>query len=52
MSYVDSAENLAEYNELYRNVFSEPYPARTTVVNCLKNVGIKYEVDVVAYKDQ
>ncbi|WP_437191189.1 RidA family protein [Planctomicrobium sp. SH527] len=51
MSYVDSSENLAEYNRLYREVFPEPFPARTTVVNCLTGVGIKYEVDVVAYKD-
>lgn len=51
MSYVDSAENLQEYNRIYRDVFSEPFPARTTVVNCLTNVGIKYEVDVVAYSD-
>lgn len=51
MSYVDSAENLAEYNRLYSEVFPQPYPARTTVVNCLTGVGIKYEVDVVAYKD-
>ena len=51
MSYVDSSENLAEYNRLYRELFPEPFPARTTVVNCLTGVGIKYEVDVVAYSD-
>ncbi|HWL07908.1 MAG TPA: RidA family protein [Planctomicrobium sp.] len=51
MSYVDHADNVAEYNALYREVFSEPYPARTTVVNCLTGIGIKYEVDVIAYRE-
>lgn len=50
-SYVDQAENLEEYNQLYREVFSEPFPARTTIVNCLVGVGIKYEIDVIAYRE-
>ena len=36
-----------EYNRLYREYFKEPYPARTTIVNCLGKV--KVEIDVVAY---
>jgi 2-iminobutanoate/2-iminopropanoate deaminase len=36
-----------EYNRLYREYFTEPYPARTTIVKCLGNV--KVEIDVVAY---
>ena len=36
-----------EYNRLYREYFSEPFPARTTIVKCLGN--IKVEIDVVAY---
>jgi 2-iminobutanoate/2-iminopropanoate deaminase len=35
------------YNELYREYFSLPYPARTTVGSDLG--GIKIEIDVIAY---
>jgi len=48
-SYVTSATDLPEYNRLYREFFQEPYPARTTIVNCLGK--LKYEIDVVAYKE-
>jgi len=47
-SYVDSPKDLPEYNRLYREYFSEPFPARTTLVGCLGGT-IKYEVDVTAY---
>jgi|GEM_PF-374518 len=50
-SYVGTSENLEEYNRLYREAFSEPFPARTTIVNCLQGVGIQYEIDVIAYRD-
>ena len=50
-SYVARQEDLAEYNRLYREVFSEPFPARTTLVGCLGTDSIKYEVDVVAYRE-
>ena len=36
-----------EYNRLYREYFSEPFPARTTIVKCLGQV--KVEIDLVAY---
>jgi len=36
-----------EYNRLYREYFKEPFPARTTIVNCLGKV--KVEIDVIAY---
>lgn len=47
-SYVKDAADLPEYNKLYREYFKEPYPARTTITNCLGKV--KFEMDVVAYK--
>lgn len=47
-SYVDNPADLPEYNRLYRDYFAEPYPARTTVVNCLGG-ALKYEIDVTAY---
>ena len=47
-SYVDNPADLPEYNKLYREYFKEPFPARTTIVNCLGG-ALKYEVDVTAY---
>lgn len=47
-SYLATQKDLAEYNRLYRDYFSEPYPSRTTLVNCLGTV-VKFEIDVVAY---
>jgi 2-iminobutanoate/2-iminopropanoate deaminase len=47
-SYVKDPADLPEYNRLYREFFQEPYPARTTITNCLGK--IKFEMDVVAYR--
>ena len=47
-SYVDSPADLPEYNRLYREAFAAPFPARTTIVNCLGG-ALKYEIDVVAF---
>ena len=47
-SYVGIPEYLAEYNTIYRDYFKEPYPARSTIVNCL-GTALKYEIDVVAF---
>jgi len=47
-SYVDDPADLPAYNTLYREYFSEPFPARTTLLRCLGGM-IKYEVDVIAY---
>jgi 2-iminobutanoate/2-iminopropanoate deaminase len=46
-SYVARQEDLVEYNQLYRDVFTPPYPARTTLIGCLGTM-LKYEVDVIA----
>ena len=46
-SYVKDAKDVPEYNRLYREFFKEPYPARTTITNCLGKV--LFEIDVVAY---
>jgi 2-iminobutanoate/2-iminopropanoate deaminase len=48
-SYLCDPKDLAEYNTLYREYFTEPYPARTTLTNCIPVGLIKYEVDVIAY---
>ena len=45
--YVQNAGDLPMYNRLYREYFAEPFPARTTVVNCLPE-GLLFEIDCVA----
>ena len=47
-NYVGTQEYLTEFNEIYREYFSPPYPARTTIMGCLGTL-LKFEVDVVAY---
>ncbi|WP_121357244.1 RidA family protein [Flavisolibacter nicotianae] len=48
-NYVGRQEDLQRFNEIYREFFSEPYPARTTLIGCLGTL-LKFEVDVVAYR--
>ena len=47
-SYVGSQDDLAAYNRIYREYFTEPYPARTTLMGCLGTL-LKFEIDVTAY---
>jgi 2-iminobutanoate/2-iminopropanoate deaminase len=44
--YVRLDSDLPEYNRLYRQYFTEPYPARTTVTKCLPET-LLFEVDCV-----
>lgn len=48
-NYVRDSEELVLYNRLYREFFSEPFPARTTITNCLP-ATLRYEIEVVAVK--
>ena len=48
-NYVRDAEDVPLYNQLYREYFSEPKPARTTITNCLPP-SLRYEVEAVAVK--
>jgi 2-iminobutanoate/2-iminopropanoate deaminase len=45
--YVRRDEDLPEFNRLYRETFSEPFPARTTITNCLPP-QLLFEIDCVA----
>ena len=47
-SYLGSQEDVAQYNQLYLEYFSEPYPARSTSVGVLGTM-LKFELDVTAY---
>ncbi|MBL9206737.1 MAG: RidA family protein [Opitutaceae bacterium] len=46
-NYIRDPANGARYNELYREYFSEPYPARTTITNCLPPI-LHYEIECIA----
>lgn len=46
-NYVRDAADTPEFNRLYREYFSAPYPARTTIVNCLPPT-LKFEIECVA----
>ena len=48
-NYVRDPGDLALYNQLYREYFPSPRPARTTITNCLPP-SLKYEVEVVAVR--
>ena len=48
-SYVHDAADGPRYNELYREYFAEPFPARTTLSNCL-SPALKFEIDVIAVR--
>ena len=45
-AYLKDAANWEEYNKLYREYFKEPFPARTTITNCLGKV--LFEIDCIA----
>ncbi len=45
-SYLKDGESLPLYNQLYREYFTKPYPARTTLTGCLPD--FQFEIDVIA----
>ncbi len=46
-NYVRDPADLPLYNQLYREYFLQPCPARTTITNCLPPT-LRYEVEVIA----
>ena len=46
-NYVRHAEDLTAYNALYTEYFQAPFPARTTITNCLSGT-LKYEIECIA----
>ena len=48
-NYVRDPEDLPLYNQLYRESFPAPCPARTTITHCLPP-SLRYEAEVVAVK--
>lgn len=47
-NYVAEDKDLTAFNAIYREYFSAPFPARTTLVACIGSV-LKFEVDAVAF---
>lgn len=46
-NYIRDAANTPRFNELYREYFQSPFPARTTITGCLPPV-LHYEIDCIA----
>lgn len=46
--YLQRQEDWDAHNRIYHEYFSEPFPARTTLIGCLGDF-VKYEVDCIAY---
>lgn len=46
-NYVRVPANVARYNELYREFFTVPYPARMTLTHCLPEV-LHFEIECIA----
>ena len=50
-NYVRDPADLPLYNQLYREYFQEPFPARTTITHCLPET-LKFEIECVAVLKQ
>ena len=46
-NYVRDPENLPIYQEIYKEYFKPPYPARTTITHCLGK-NLQYEIECIA----
>ena len=46
--YLQRQDDWDAHNRIYREYFTAPFPARTTLVGCLGDL-VKYEVEVIAY---
>lgn len=50
-NYVRDAVDVPLFNQLYREYFSAPFPARTTITNCLPP-SLRFEIEAAAVKRQ
>ena len=48
-NYVRDPADVPLYNQLYREYFQSPFPARTTITNCLPP-SLKFEIECVAVR--
>ncbi len=49
-NYVRDSEDGPLFNRLYREYFSAPYPARTTITGCL-SPALRFEIECIAVVD-
>ena len=49
--YLTSMDDFAAMNEVYARLFTEPYPARTTVAVAGLPLGAQIEIELVARRD-
>lgn len=50
-NYVGDQKDLPLFNQIYREYFAAPYPARTTIMGCLGDI-LKFEVEAIARKNK
>lgn len=50
-NYVRDPEDVPLFNQLYREYFSAPFPARTTITHCLP-ATLRFEIEAMAVKAQ
>lgn len=50
-NYIRDPAQLALYNRLYREYFSTPFPARTTLTHCLPET-LQFEIECIAVASQ
>ncbi len=48
-NFVRDAEDVPLFNQLYKEYFSAPFPARTTITNCLPP-SLRFEIEAVAVR--
>jgi 2-iminobutanoate/2-iminopropanoate deaminase len=48
-NYVRDPDHVGLFNQLYREYFKAPYPARTTITHCLP-VALHYEIECIAVR--
>ena len=48
-NYVRDEADVPLYNQLYREYFKSPFPARTTIVRCLPPT-MRFEIEAIAVK--
>jgi 2-iminobutanoate/2-iminopropanoate deaminase len=46
-NFVRDSEDVPLFNQLYREVFQAPYPARTTITQCLGK-NLRFEIECIA----
>lgn len=48
-NYIRDPQYVPLFNQLYREYFKEPYPARTTITHCLPEV-LHFEIECIAVR--